>query len=70
MKQYFELDFVVEYGYEGLATFEILWKSVGEYGGDVNDDDDDKDEHPANIHRNSDYPVNVIHCMKYTYYCA
>lgn len=33
--------------------------SVGEYGGGVNDDGDDKGEHPANIHRNFDYPVTT-----------
>lgn len=59
MKQCFELDFVVENDYEGLATFEILPKSVDEYDGDVNDDDDDKDEHLANIHHSFDYPVDV-----------
>jgi len=32
--------------------------SVGECGGGVNGDDDGRGEHPANIHRNSDYPVN------------
>jgi len=35
--------------------------SVGEYGGGVNGDDDDIGEHPANIHRNFDYPVNVLY---------
>jgi len=34
--------------------------SVDEYGGGVNDDGDDRGEHPANIHRNFDYPVNVL----------
>lgn len=37
--------------------------SVGEYGGGVNDGDDDKDEHPANIHRNFDYPVYGIYII-------
>lgn len=43
----------------GLATFEILKMSVGEYGDGVNDDGDGKGEHPANNHRNFDYPVDV-----------
>lgn len=34
--------------------------SVGECGGGVNGDGDDRGEHPANIHRNFDYPVNVL----------
>lgn len=64
MEHCFELNFVVEHGYEKLATFEILPKSVGEYGGDVNDDDDDKDEHLANIHHNFDYPNEMVY-IKY-----
>lgn len=60
MKPGFELGSDVEYGCVGSATFEILKKNADEYGGDVNDDGDDKDEHPANIHRNFDYPVSVF----------
>jgi len=35
--------------------------SVGECGDGVNGDGDDRGEHPANIHRNFDYPVNVLY---------
>lgn len=60
LKLDFVLDFDVEYGCVRSATFEILKKNADEYGDDVNDDGDDKDEHLANIHHNFDYPVTVI----------
>jgi len=67
LKLDFELNFVVEDGYVELATFEILWKNVGEYGGGVNDDDDDTDEHLANNRHNFDCPINItyyVYCLR------
>lgn len=57
MEQDFDLILVVEDDYVQSATFEILKKSVDEYGGDVNDDGGDRDEHLANIRHNFDYPI-------------
>lgn len=60
MERGFELDSVVEDCL--LAIFVTPMKSVGEYGGGVNDDDGDKGEHLTNIHHNFDYPI--LACIK------
>lgn len=56
----FELNSVVEDDCVELATFVSLEKNVDECDDGVNDDGGDKDEHPANIHHNFDYPINIL----------